>query len=159
MTRVPRSLLIAATFALTPLAAVAAQTPTPPASRPPAPTSATKALATAPPGDPAAKRDLISDAVRRLNWRSVGPANNAGRISVVAGIPGDPFTYYVAGANGGIIRTTNAGTTFKPIFDKQNISSIGAIAIAPSDPPFDLYWYGLFLDFSDHLGPKMSNMS
>ncbi len=44
------------------------------------------------------------------------------------------FTYYVAGANGGIIKTTNGGTTFKPIFDKQDVSSIGAIAIAPSDP-------------------------
>jgi photosystem II stability/assembly factor-like uncharacterized protein len=79
-------------------------------------------------------RDPVSDAVRRLNWRSVGPANNAGRISVVVGVPGDPFTYYVAGANGGIIKTTNGGTTFKPIFDKQDVSSIGAIAIAPSDP-------------------------
>ncbi|HUQ81859.1 MAG TPA: FlgD immunoglobulin-like domain containing protein [Gemmatimonadaceae bacterium] len=64
----------------------------------------------------------------------MGPANNAGRISVVVGVPGDPYTYYVAGANGGIIKTTNAGTTFKPIFDKQDVSSIGAIAIAPSDP-------------------------
>jgi photosystem II stability/assembly factor-like uncharacterized protein len=79
-------------------------------------------------------RDPITTAVTRLNWRSVGPANNAGRISVVVGIPGDPFTYYVAGANGGIIKTTNAGTTFKPIFDRQEISSIGAIAVAPSDP-------------------------
>ncbi|MDQ6828687.1 MAG: glycosyl hydrolase, partial [Gemmatimonadota bacterium] len=64
----------------------------------------------------------------------MGPANNAGRISVIVGIPGDAYTYYVAGANGGIIKTTNAGTTFKPIFDKQDIASIGAIAIAPSDP-------------------------
>jgi len=79
-------------------------------------------------------RDPVTEAVRRLNWRSVGPANNAGRISVVVGVPGDPYTYYVAGANGGIIKTTNGGTTFKPIFDKQDISSIGAIAIAPSDP-------------------------
>ncbi len=75
-----------------------------------------------------------SEALAGLKWRSVGPANNAGRISVVAGVPGDPSTYYVAGANGGIIKTTNAGVTFKPIFDKQDIGSIGAIAIAPSDP-------------------------
>ena len=76
----------------------------------------------------AAPRDPIAEVVRRLNWRSVGPANNAGRISVVVGVPGDPFTYYVAGANGGIIKTTNGGTTFKPIFDKQDVSSLGAIA-------------------------------
>jgi len=72
--------------------------------------------------------------IRRLRWRSVGPANNAGRISVVVGVPGNRDVYYVAGANGGIIKTTNGGVTFRPIFDRQNISSIGAIAIAPSDP-------------------------
>jgi len=74
-----------------------------------------------------------SDVLRTIKWRSVGPANNAGRISVVTGVPGDPFTYYVAGANGGIIRTTNGGTTFTPLFDKQTSASIGAIAVAPSD--------------------------
>lgn len=79
-------------------------------------------------------RDPIADALKTLNWRSIGPANAAGRISVVAGIPGDPSTYYVAGANGGIIKTTNGGVTFKPIFDEQDIASIGAIAVAPSDP-------------------------
>ena len=50
--------------------------------------------------------------LQTLAWRSVGPANNAGRISVVTGVPGDPLTYYVAGANGGIIKTVNGGTTF-----------------------------------------------
>ena len=79
-------------------------------------------------------RDPLVDAIRGLKWRSVGPANNAGRISAVHGVPGDPSIYYVAGANGGIIKTTNGGTTFKPIFDKQSVGSIGAIAIAPSDP-------------------------
>ena len=72
--------------------------------------------------------------LKALRWRSVGPANNAGRVSVVAGVPGNRDTYYVAGANGGIIKTTNGGVTFRPIFDRQDIGSIGAIAIAPSDP-------------------------
>jgi photosystem II stability/assembly factor-like uncharacterized protein len=72
--------------------------------------------------------------LKTLEWRSVGPANNAGRISVVTGVPGDPLTYYVAGANGGIIKTSNGGTTFTPIFDEQSAGSIGAIAVAPSDP-------------------------
>jgi len=75
-----------------------------------------------------------SSTIKRLRWRSVGPANNAGRVSVVVGVPGNRDVYYVAGANGGIIKTTNAGVTFRPIFDKQDIGSIGAIAIAPSDP-------------------------
>lgn len=71
--------------------------------------------------------------VTRVPWRSVGPANNAGRISEIVGVPGDPLTYYVAGANGGIIKTINGGTTFTPIFDQAGPASIGAIAIAPSD--------------------------
>ena len=81
-----------------------------------------------------AVRDSTADARGRIAWRSVGPANQAGRISVVVGVPGNRDIYYVAGANGGIIKTTNAGTTFKPIFDKQSATSIGAIAVAPSDP-------------------------
>lgn len=75
----------------------------------------------------------LGDQLSRLDWRSVGPINNAGRVSVVTGVPGDPLTYYVSGANGGIIRTTNGGTTFTPIFDNQGSISIGAIAVAPSD--------------------------
>ncbi len=74
------------------------------------------------------------DQLKGLRWRSVGPANNAGRVSVVAGVPGNRDVYYVAGANGGIIKTTNGGITFKPIFDKEPVASIGAIAVAPSDP-------------------------
>ena len=73
------------------------------------------------------------DLLKRMSWRSVGPTNNAGRISVITGVPGDAMTYYVAGANGAIIKTTNGGTTFKPIFDDQSSGSIGAIAVAPSD--------------------------
>ena len=78
--------------------------------------------------------DSAGDGHGRIGWRSVGPANQAGRVSVVVGVPGNRDVYYVAGANGGIIKTTNAGTTFKPIFDRQGATSIGAIAIAPSDP-------------------------
>ena len=79
------------------------------------------------------QQSTVTDAVRRLHWRSVGPANNAGRVSVVTGVPGNRDVYYVAGANGGIIKTINGGVTFKPIFDKQDVGSIGAIAVAPSD--------------------------
>lgn len=94
--------------------------------------AATPLLAQSRPAAVAASTE--ADALRKLTWRSIGPANNAGRISVVVGIPGDPSTYYVAGAAGGIAKTTNGGTTFKQIFDKQDVASIGAIAIAPSDP-------------------------
>ncbi len=73
-------------------------------------------------------------ALKRLTWRSIGPANQAGRISVIVGIPGDPSTFFVAGANGGVFKTTNGGTTFHAVFDDKPVVSIGAIAIAPSDP-------------------------
>ncbi len=74
-----------------------------------------------------------AELLTRMPWRAVGPTNNAGRISEIVGVPGDPLTYYVAGANGGIIRTTNGGNTFTSIFDKTGAGSIGAMAIAPSD--------------------------
>jgi photosystem II stability/assembly factor-like uncharacterized protein len=73
-------------------------------------------------------------ALHRLTFRNVGPTNQAGRVSVIVGVPGDPYTFYVAGANGGIFKTTNGGTTWEPLFDHQAVLSIGAIEIAPSNP-------------------------
>ncbi len=75
-----------------------------------------------------------------LRWRSIGPANPGGRVTDIAGVPGNPNTYYVAGAIGGIFKTTNGGMTFAPIFDSQPVSSIGAIAIAASNP--NILWVG-----------------
>ncbi len=65
-----------------------------------------------------------------LALRSIGPTT--GRIDAVAGVPGDPSTYY-AGGLGGLWKTTSAGDTWKPIFDREPVSSIGAIAVAPSN--------------------------
>lgn len=73
-------------------------------------------------------------ALKALEWRSIGPANMGGRVTDIVGIPGSPLTFYVAGANGGIWKTTNGGTTFKALFTNQKVYSIGAIAIAPSNP-------------------------
>jgi photosystem II stability/assembly factor-like uncharacterized protein len=73
------------------------------------------------------------DALKRLTFRNIGPTNQAGRVSVIVGVPGDPHTFYVAGANGGVFKTTNGGTTWKAIFDNQNVLSIGEIALAPSN--------------------------
>jgi photosystem II stability/assembly factor-like uncharacterized protein len=80
------------------------------------------------------------DAVKRLTFRNIGPTNQAGRVSVIVGVPGDPVTFYVAGANGGVFKTTNGGTTWKPIFDNQHVLSIGEIALAPSNP--DIIYVG-----------------
>jgi photosystem II stability/assembly factor-like uncharacterized protein len=68
-----------------------------------------------------------------MRFRLVGPAAG-GRVSRVAGVPGDPLTYYVATASGGVWKSTDGGLRFRPIFDEQPVSSIGSIAVAPSDP-------------------------
>ena len=56
-----------------------------------------------------------------------------GRIADIVGIPSPSKTFYVAAAGGGIWKTTNAGTTFRPVFDHERVISMGALAIAPSD--------------------------
>ena len=71
--------------------------------------------------------------LKSLKYRSIGPAAG-GRISRVAGIPGDPSTYYAATASGGVWKSIDGGTTWKPIFDDQPVSSIGSIAVSPSNP-------------------------
>jgi len=68
-----------------------------------------------------------------LRWRLVGPFRG-GRTVSVAGIPGNPNVYYFGGVGGGVWKTTNGGITWNPIFDSQNVASIGAITLAPSDP-------------------------
>jgi photosystem II stability/assembly factor-like uncharacterized protein len=68
-----------------------------------------------------------------LKYRSIGPAAG-GRIARVTGVPGNPLVYYAATASGGVWQSTDGGINWKPIFDEQPDSSIGAIAVAPSDP-------------------------
>ena len=83
-----------------------------------------------------------ADALRRLTWRSIGPANNAGRISDIVGIPGDVNTYYVAAASGGIWKTTNGGTTFKPDLRAAERRSPSARSRSRPDPDVDLGRHG-----------------
>ncbi len=68
-----------------------------------------------------------------LKYRLIGPAAG-GRVSRVAGVPGDPLVYYAATASGGVWKSTDGGTEWKPVFDDQPTASIGSIAVAPSDP-------------------------
>ena len=68
-----------------------------------------------------------------LKYRSIGPAAG-GRTTRAVGVPGDPLTYYVAAASGGVWKSEDGGVTFKPIFDDQPVSSIGSLAVSPSDP-------------------------
>jgi photosystem II stability/assembly factor-like uncharacterized protein len=68
-----------------------------------------------------------------LRWRSIGPFR-AGRVNSVSGVPGQPSVFYAGSVGGGVWKTTNAGRTWFPIFDSQPIASIGALAVAPSNP-------------------------
>ncbi len=70
---------------------------------------------------------------KRLKYRNVGPAAG-GRVARSAGVPGDPLTYYSATAGGGVWKSIDGGIHWKPIFDDQPASTIGSLAIAPSDP-------------------------
>ncbi|MEO5897419.1 MAG: hypothetical protein ABIS06_17145 [Vicinamibacterales bacterium] len=66
-------------------------------------------------------------------WRSIGPANMGGRIDDIAVDESNPSTFYIGLAGGGLWKTTNNGTTWTPIFDEYPVSSIGDIALAPSN--------------------------
>ena len=77
---------------------------------------------------------IPEEAFSALQWRSIGPYRG-GRAVTVAGVPGSPNTFYFGAAAGGVWKTTDAGATWKPIFDDVKASaSIGAIAVAPSNP-------------------------
>ena len=73
-----------------------------------------------------------------LQWRHIGPEGN--RFSAAAGVSGDPHTYYVGAASGGIYKTTDGGVHWDAIFDDQPVQSIGSLAVAPSDP--NVVWAG-----------------
>jgi len=68
-----------------------------------------------------------------MRWRLVGP-HRAGRVTCVAGIPGKPAIYYFGTPGGGVWKTTNGGRVWLPIFDDVHVASIGALALAPSNP-------------------------
>ncbi len=68
-----------------------------------------------------------------LHWRSIGPYRG-GRAVAVAGVAGDPRTFYFGSVGGGVWKTENAGRTWRPVMDGQPVASIGALAVAPSDP-------------------------
>ena len=73
-----------------------------------------------------------------LRWRHIGPEGN--RFSAAAGIPGNPHTYYVGAASGGIYKTTDGGVHWDAIFDDQPVQSIGSLGVAASDP--NIVWAG-----------------
>ena len=81
---------------------------------------------------------ISPDVYRQLHWRTIGPEGN--RFTAAVGIPGDPLTYYVGAASGGIFKTTDGGVNWTPIFDEVPVQSIGSLAIANSD--HNIVWAG-----------------
>lgn len=84
--------------------------------------------------------DLRTEALQQARWRSIGPATMGGRISDIAVDEKNPYTFYVGLATGGLLKTTNDGATWTPLFDDQPVASIGAVAVAPTDSK--IVWVG-----------------
>jgi photosystem II stability/assembly factor-like uncharacterized protein len=127
------SLLLAAILATTSLIPLRAQ------SRSASPATQARSPSTATRSQSASAATLPApEDYGTLHWRFIGPEGN--RFSAAAGIPGDPHTYYVGAASGGIYKTTDGGVSWTPIFDDQPVQSIGALAVSLSDP--NVVWAG-----------------
>jgi photosystem II stability/assembly factor-like uncharacterized protein len=81
----------------------------------------------------AVAQPVPSELASGLKWRLVGPYRG-GRVVAVSGVPGDSTTFYFGAVNGGVWKTTDAGTVWMSIFDSQPVASIGAIAVSAADP-------------------------
>ncbi len=82
----------------------------------------------------------LTEALSHIEWRHIGPVNMGGRVSAIVGVPGDPKTFWVGGADGGVWKTTNGGTTFEGQWQDAEAYSVGALAVAPSDK--HVIWLG-----------------
>jgi photosystem II stability/assembly factor-like uncharacterized protein len=81
-----------------------------------------------------------SDVFKNLKFRNLGPAVAGGRVTAVVGIPGNPNVYYAAAAAGGVFKTVDGGNKWEAVFKNEATASIGAMALAPSNP--NLVWVG-----------------
>jgi photosystem II stability/assembly factor-like uncharacterized protein len=70
--------------------------------------------------------------INGMKWRNVGPFRG-GRVLAVAGVPGDPSTYYFGGTGGGVFKSTNGGLSWAPAWPQDAVGSIGAVAVADAD--------------------------
>jgi photosystem II stability/assembly factor-like uncharacterized protein len=124
-------------------AAPAVQAPAPPAAKAPAaPAPAARQAATkaaAAPATAPAAPDYVS-VLGNLKFREIGPAAMGGRVDDFAVVESNPSIVYAGLASGGVWKTTNGGTTWTPVFDNEEVSTIGDVTVAASDP--DVVWVG-----------------
>lgn len=92
------------------------------------------------PSEAKESKSTKADILAGIKLRNVGPAFMSGRISDIAIHPNNENTWYVGVGSGGVWKTTNAGTTWTPIFDKEKVYSIGSVTIDPSNP--NRIWVG-----------------
>ncbi|NIU19031.1 MAG: hypothetical protein GWN79_08015, partial [Actinobacteria bacterium] len=85
-------------------------------------------------------QEYTASTFRGLALREIGPALTSGRIADFAVNPENPSEYYVAVASGGVWKTTNGGTTFRPVFDDEGSYSIGDVTLDPGNP--HVVWVG-----------------
>lgn len=88
----------------------------------------------------AISQEVDMDLFHGLEPRNIGPAGMSGRVTAIAVDNDNPEVFYVGTASGGLWKTTSGGVQFEPVFDKQDVASIGALAIDPLRP--DLIWAG-----------------
>jgi len=86
------------------------------------------------------KTKLNAETLSGLELRNIGPAINSGRVVDFAVTPGKRHRFFAATASGGLWKTDNAGTTWKPVFDGEGSYSIGCVTIDPSNP--NVIWVG-----------------
>ncbi len=92
------------------------------------------------PGEDEAQEEQNHDPAAGLRFRNLGPAVGGGRVTAVTGVVGQPSVYYTGAAAGGVFKSIDGGLSWKPVFEKEKVASIGAIAVAPSNP--SLVWVG-----------------
>jgi photosystem II stability/assembly factor-like uncharacterized protein len=78
-------------------------------------------------------QEIPPNLLQAMQWRLIGP-HRGGRVTSVSGVPSQPAIYYIGTPGGGVWKTESGGQVWKPIFDQEHVASIGAVAVAPSDP-------------------------
>jgi photosystem II stability/assembly factor-like uncharacterized protein len=91
-------------------------------------------------GAPPARGPIDPERLKELAWRPIGPANMGGRVSTFAVVEKRPATFYVGLGTGGVFKTTNLGTTWSAVFEKEAVASVGAIAVWQKNP--SVVWVG-----------------